>query len=87
MAHVLVAVMGMPWRRYAESFKSLSLEDKALGNYFYWSSVSYAIDGHVQRVMSPVPVPYSYIASKDEAPLKTIVIVQETAVAMHNFTK
>jgi len=81
VAHVLVAVMGMPWRRYAESFKSLSLEDEALSNYFYWSSVSYAVDGHVQRAMSPVPVLYSYIASKDGAPLKTIVIVQETAVA------
>jgi len=81
VAHVLVAVMGMPWRRYAESFKSLSLEDEALSNYFCWSSVSYAVDGHVRRAMSPVPVLYSYIASKDEAPLKTIVIVQETVVA------
>ena len=81
MAHVLVAVMGMPWRRYVESFKSLSLEDKALSNYFYWSSVNYAIDGYVKRAISPVPVLYSYIASKDRAPLKTIVIVQETTVA------
>jgi CRISPR-associated protein Csx1 len=81
VAHVLVAVMGMPWRRYVESFKSLSLEDKALSNYFYWSSVNYAIDGYVKRAISPVTVLYSYIASKDRASLKTIVIVQETTVA------
>jgi CRISPR-associated protein Csx1 len=81
VVHVLVAVMGMPWRRYVERFRSLSLVDRVLSDYFYWSSVSYAVDGYVQRTISPVPVLYSYIASKDGAPLKTIVIVQETAVA------
>jgi hypothetical protein len=29
MVHVLVAIMGMPWRRYVEGFRSLLLDDNA----------------------------------------------------------
>jgi CRISPR-associated protein Csx1 len=81
MVHVLVAVMGMPWQRYVEGLRGLTLDDNVLGRYFYWLNVCYVVDGYSQKALSTVPVLYNYLASRGEAPLKTVVVVQETAFA------